>query len=498
MTALIRIFSTTAFKLAAIYLTSFSALSVFLFLFISQNTDALMSRQVIQTVDAEIQGLAEQYAQNGINGLIVGVERRVRTPNANLYLIMDYAGNVITGNISYLPEKVLGETDGGIQFVSYRPMGVPSTDSSQRSAIVRIFELPGNFKFLVGRDLQDQLHLKSLLGDALSLWLAGMVVLAGITWFFVNRRILKRIDNLSMSSQQIMQGDLAGRLDITGNNDEFDRLAANLNAMLDRIEGLMHGLKEVSDNIAHDLKTPLTRMRGRVESALRHDINPKDSQACLEEILLETDELINTFNALLRIARVEAGSAGVDLKPVDLTAIVSEVCELYEPVAEDQGIMFTIALEDIPQVNGDRELLAQAMVNLIENAMKYGRPPQSDVSPQIKVSIKQSGEGIILSVCDNGKGIPDSDRERVCQRFVRLDSARHAPGSGLGLSLIKAVVTLHHGKLRLSSAVETNDSDNTKTSGLCAEIVLPVSEKRPEEGEGSAKWTKAQRNNITI
>lgn len=493
MTALTRILSTTAFKLAVIYLASFTALSVFLFLFISKNTDDLMNRQVVQTIDAEIQGLAEQYAQNGINGLIVGVERRVRSPNANLYLIVDYAGNVITGNISYLPEKVLGESDGSIQFVSYTPMGIRSEDVDSRSAMVRIFELPGNFKFLVGRDLQDQLHLKSLLGDALSLWLAGMVVLAGITWFFVNRRILKRIDNLSMSSRQIMEGDLAGRLDVTGNNDEFDRLATNLNIMLDRIEGLMHGLKEVSDNIAHDLKTPLTRMRGRVEAALRHDMSQEEAQACLEETLVETDELINTFNALLRIARVEAGSTGVDLGPVDLKAIVSDVCELYEPVAEDEGITLSMDLEEAAEVAGDRELLAQATVNLIENAIKYGRPKNAETAPNIRVALKQVHDEIILSVEDNGSGIPEEDRERVCNRFVRLDSARHAPGSGLGLSLIKAVVTLHNGKLRLCSRMSADDSENTKTSGLRAEIVLPISAGIPGEGEGTAKWNKAHK-----
>lgn len=340
-----------------------------------------MNKQVVQTVDAEIQGLAEQYAQNGINGLVVGVERRVRSPNSNLYLILDYAGNFITGNIAYLPEKVLSGSNGSIQVVTYTPLGLPETDENKARAIVRIFELPGNFKLLVGRDLEDQVHLKSLLGDALTLWLVGMIVLAGITWFFLNRRILKRIDNLSMSSRQIMEGDLAGRLDVTGNGDEFDRLASNLNVMLDRIEELMQGLKEVSDNIAHDLKTPLTRMRGRVEAALRQDLSVEDGRKCLEDTLVETDELINTFNALLRIARVESGSTGAQLKPLRLSNIVSDVCELYEPVAEDDGVEFSVQIEDEPVIDGDRELLAQALANLIENALKYGRPIQDTAKP---------------------------------------------------------------------------------------------------------------------
>ncbi|WP_093179526.1 HAMP domain-containing sensor histidine kinase [Pseudovibrio sp. Tun.PSC04-5.I4] len=497
MTALTRILSTTAFKLAAIYLTSFTALSVFLFIFISQNTDDLMNKQVVQTVDAEIQGLAEQYAQNGINGLVVGVERRVRSPNSNLYLILDYSGNVITGNISYLPEKVLAESDGSIQFVSYTPHGMPATEKAKFKAIVRIFELPGNFKLLVGRDLEDQVHLKNLLGDALTLWLVGMVVLAGITWFFVNRRILKRIDNLSMSSRQIMEGDLAGRLDVTGNGDEFDRLASNLNVMLDRIEDLMRGLKEVSDNIAHDLKTPLTRMRGRVEAALRADLTEIEGRRCLEDTLIETDELINTFNALLRIARVEAGSTGAQLKAQRLAEIVNDVCELYEPAAEEEGVEFSVSVKGDPIVDGDRELLAQAMANLIENALKYGRPEHEDVQPTIKIDLSKIGEQAILSIEDNGSGIVKADRDRVCNRFVRLDSSRHAPGSGLGLSLIKAVVTLHHGELQLRSATTADDSDSDKQSGLSARIVLPLSKGLASDGEVKEAWDKAQKKNAT-
>ncbi|GHB19362.1 two-component sensor histidine kinase [Pseudovibrio japonicus] len=497
MTALTRILSTTAFKLAAIYLTSFTALSVFLFIFISNNTDDLMNKQVVQTVDAEIQGLAEQYAQNGINGLVVGVERRVRSPNSNLYLILDYAGNFITGNIAYLPEKVLSESDGRIQVVTYTPLGLPETDENKARAIVRIFELPGNFKLLVGRDLEDQVHLKSLLGDALTLWLVGMIVLAGITWFFLNRRILKRIDNLSMSSRQIMEGDLAGRLDVTGNGDEFDRLASNLNVMLDRIEELMQGLKEVSDNIAHDLKTPLTRMRGRVEAALRQDMSADDGRKCLEDTLVETDELINTFNALLRIARVEAGSTGAQLKPLKLSDIVRDVCELYEPVAEDDGVEFSVQIEDEPVIDGDRELLAQALANLIENALKYGRPPQDTAKPLIKVVLSATKEQAILRVEDNGAGIAEADRERVCNRFVRLDGSRHAPGSGLGLSLIKAVVTLHQGELQLISAGSENDSGSKGQSGLCARVVLPRNKGQRGEGEGNEAWDKAQKKNAT-
>ncbi|MTI17038.1 HAMP domain-containing histidine kinase [Rhodobacteraceae bacterium RKSG542] len=455
MTALTRLLRTTVFRLALIYICSFTALSVFLFVFISQNTNALMSQQVIQTVDAETKGLSERYALTGINGLVQSIEDRVRRPDANLYLLVDFAGNYITGNISHLPTKFLAEADGGIQFVHYKRIAARDASEKDRkkeySAAVRIFELPGNFRLLVGRDLEEQTHLHELLGQALRWWLIVMIVVAAVTWFFVNRRVLKRIDDISMTSQKLMHGDLSDRLKVTGTGDEFDRLAINLNNMLDRIEELMRGLKEVSDNIAHDLKTPLTRMRGRVEAALRQKGTEEENRHALEETLVETDELINTFNALLRIARVEAGSSGVKHQRISLSHVAEDICELYEPVAEMDEVAFTAKIEPEVYIEGDRELLSQALANLIENALKYGRPEDESQPAKIDVAVYRDGDTAVLSVQDNGKGIPSEDRERVCDRFVRLDQSRNEAGSGLGLSLVKAVISLHSGQLLLES-----------------------------------------------
>jgi signal transduction histidine kinase len=245
-----------------------------------------------------------------------------------------------------------------------------------------------------------------------------------------------------------MEGDLAGRLEVTGSGDEFDRLADSLNAMLSRIEHLLYGVKDVSDNIAHDLKTPLTRLRNRVEAALAGPADTANYRAALEATIEESDQLIKTFNALLMIARIEAGSPDGAMTDVDADAIVQDVAELYEPVAEETGV--ELAVDTAPQpimIRASRELLGQALANLIDNAIKYGAPV--DGKARIAISAGREGESLVLRVADNGPGIPAGDREHALQRFVRLEKSRTQPGSGLGLSLVAAVARLHHGTIEL-------------------------------------------------
>ncbi|MDD7909122.1 HAMP domain-containing sensor histidine kinase [Pseudovibrio exalbescens] len=478
MTALGRLVKTTAFKLSMITILVFIGLSLSMFLFISKNTDDLMRDQVIQTVDADVNGLTEPYAFGGITGLAQAIERRVRQPNANLYLLVDFAGNLISGNISHLPTAVLDKADGEIHVVNYQRLNERSDESARGqeksyNAVVRVFKLPGNFRLLVGRDLEEQDRLHGLLGDALKLWLVGMVVLAAAIWFFISRRMLARMDGITKSSQQIMAGNLSRRIEVTGSGDEFDRLAISLNQMLERIEELLRGLKDVSDNIAHDLKTPLTRMRGRVEGALRDHKDEAGLRGALEETLVETDELINTFNALLRIARVEAGSEGVKMENLPLSSVAEDLCELYEPVAEDQGVVFHSSIDTGTVVLGDRQLLSQAVANLIENALKYGGSIDEAKPSEVNVSLYSRDQTAVLEVADNGTGIPEDERERVCERFVRLDHSRTEPGSGLGLALIKAVAGVHHGELELASG----------NPGLIARLVLPLARESTSGGD---------------
>jgi len=458
VTPLARLLRTTAIKLALIYLAALSLASGAVAVYLSQNTATVLREQIVETVDAEITGLADQYRIGGIRGLVATVEARSRRPGASLYLVTDFAANQIVGNIETLDGRVFARESGELQRVSYTPPG----GGEAREALVRVFQLSGGFRLLVGRDLQEQRYFRSLLAEVMRFWLVVLAGLGLITWVYVSRRVLKRIDAMGATSRRIMSGDLAERLPVEGTGDEFDRLAISLNTMLDRIEGLMQGLKQVSDNIAHDLKTPLTRMRSRVEEALRAQAPGGPAQAALERTIEDCDALIRTFDALLRIARVEAGSSDAELADIDAGALVSEVGELYEPVLEDAGGVLEVAAPTGLHVRGNRELLVQALINLVENAVKYARQPEGD-GVRVVLEAARRDTDILLSVRDFGPGIADADKERVVQRFVRLEESRNAPGSGLGLSLVAAVARLHGGRFRLVDA----------EPGLRAELVVP-------------------------
>ncbi|WP_150525006.1 HAMP domain-containing sensor histidine kinase [Roseibium sediminis] len=461
MNRLARIYRTTAFKLSLLYLAVFTALSAFLLIYISQNTNQLMLAQVTQTLDAEITGLPEEYARGGVRALVAAIDSRARRPDASLYLLTDFAGNAIAGNITQMPRLFIEEGDGGVQRVQYYRLNAEG-EEVKREALIRTFDLRGGYRLLVGRDLGERRHFVGILEEARRVWIGAVVIMAVITWFFVNRRIMKRIDEISATSKTIMEGDLSRRLPIQGTADEFDRLAVNLNDMLERIELLMRGMKDVTDNIAHDLKTPLTRLRGRVETALREAKSEEAYREALEATLGDSENLIRVFDALLRIARIEAMTPEAGMDEINISEIAAEIGELYDPVIEDEGGSLTVDAGTGLVARGNRDLISQVLVNLIENAMKYGRG--EDGSIVIEIKAEQAGDRIILGVCDHGQGIPADDRDRVRDRFVRLEESRTAPGYGLGLSLVQAVARLHGGELALRDA----------QPGLKACIDLPI------------------------
>src|SRR5947209_1823025 len=301
MTALGKLLRTTAFKLTLVYLSIFAVFAAFLLGYFAWNTRRLITEQITQTVDAEITGLAEQYRQGGIRRLVFIVEARSRRPGSSLYLLTTPAGEGLAGNVGSLSAGVLNST--GWTETAYRRSDDP--EGSAHHALVRVFQLPGGFRLLVGRDLEERERLRDIVFAA-GRWSLFVVIVLGVAGgLFVTRRVLKRVDAMTETTRQIMDGDLTGRLPIAGTGDELDRLAGNLNAMLERIEALMRGLKEVSDNIAHDLKTPLTRMRNRCEEALRMSEDESQYRAALQNAIDESDALIRTFNALLLIARAE-------------------------------------------------------------------------------------------------------------------------------------------------------------------------------------------------
>jgi signal transduction histidine kinase len=477
VTRLTRFTRTTAFKLSLLYIAVFTVMSGVLLFYIADNTDNLMSEQVVQSVDSELKTLADVYVRGGVRDLVETIDTRSRHPDASLYLLVDFAGNALVGNIARLPTTVLEEADGGLRRVRYTRLGQDSEDV-ERQAMVRTFELRGGFRLLVGRDLGDQLRFSNLLANALRLWLVVVVVMAAITWLFVSRRVMKRIDEISATSRTIMQGELSGRLTVTGNNDEFDRLAINLNTMLDRIELLMQSMKDVTDNIAHDLKTPLTRLQTRIENALREAKGEEGYRGALEATLEESDQLLRIFNALLRIARVESMAPASVMEPTDLNKLVAEVAELYEPLVEDEGGKLETDLPEGLMADCNRDLISQVLVNLIENALKYGRPQTGAL--RICLGGREEDGRIVLSVTDNGPGIPEKDQDRVKERFVRLEESRSEPGTGLGLSLVKAVARLHGGDLRFMN----------EDPGLSARIdlkpVKPDSSRSGHEQGGTA------------
>jgi len=462
------IMRTTAARLSALYFILFALCAVLLVFYMTSLSASMLNTQTKETINEEVQGLDNAYRRGGLPFLVRVVEQRSRQPGANLYLIADSNGRILTGNVESLEPGVL-ETDGWTEEpFTYQRYGEGSLDrraprlsdleaasaatETRHAAIALISRLPNQMIVLVGRDLGEPERFRGVVRRALIFALSMMALGGLLIWFFVGRRALRRIDRVSEAGKRIMGGDLTGRLPVTGAGDEFDRLSENLNTMLTRIAGLNEGLKQVSDNIAHDLKTPLTRLRNRAEAALASD--PGDPgeggyREALEATISESDRLIKTFNAILMISRLEAGYSAEALVKVDLAVAIHDVVELYEPAAEEVGVTLEApAVQGSFVIDGNRELIGQALANVVDNAIKYSAGAIE--KPAVRVSITQDNGEISLKVADNGPGIPDqSDRDRATERFVRLEQSRSQPGSGLGLSLVKAVIKFHGGSLSL-------------------------------------------------
>ncbi|MER8726825.1 ATP-binding protein [Mesorhizobium sp. M1027] len=463
------IMKTTAARLSALYLLLFALCAVLLVLYMTSLSVRMLTAQTQETINDEVLGLARAYQRGGLPLLVRVVEQRSRQPGANLYLIADANGQILTGNVQSLEPGVIEAEGWTTEPFSYRRFGEgelerqrnPVSDPNEpaqsevqaegekgHNAVALVLRLPNQMIMLVGRDLGEPERFRAVIRRALMLALGMMGVGGLLIWFFVGRAALKRIDSVSEASRRIMGGDLSGRLPVTGAGDEFDRLSENLNSMLARIATLNEGLKQVSDNIAHDLKTPLTRLRNRAEATLSGKHNASDYRQALEGTIAESDQLIKTFNAILMISRLEAGYSSESTTRVDLAAAVHDVVELYEPVAEEAGVTLETSVQGSFVVDGNRELIGQALSNIVDNAIKYSTDSTS--GPTVRVTLERVGSEIRLAVSDNGQGIPDDvDRARVTERFVRLEKSRLQPGSGLGLSLAKAIMTFHNGRLEL-------------------------------------------------
>ncbi|KGF68225.1 histidine kinase [Hoeflea sp. BAL378] len=464
MSRLRAMLSTTAVRLSALYLGLFALCAVALVFYVTAISEGMQRDRTQGAIANELRVVAGAYRRAGVAGLVRVIERRSRQPGANLYAIAMPTGDLIAGNIASLQPGVLDEE--GWTLVPFRYQRIGDVETEDHRALAQVVFLPNGMRLMVGRDIGEREQVRGLVRQALVIALAIMFAGALAIWFFVGRRALKRIDHMSEASKKILAGDLAQRLPVNGSGDEFDRLSLSLNAMLGRIERLNEGLRQVSDNIAHDLKTPLTRLRNRAEAALADDGGAEAHREALEQMIADSDQLIRTFNALLMISRVEAGSSTAQMSDVDLSGLASDAAELYEPLAEEQGIRLTARIAPGVTIRGNRELLAQALSNLIDNAVKYA---DGGEAPAIEVTLDRTKGEVRLSVTDNGPGVPADRREDVVKRFVRLDESRSKPGTGLGLSLVQAVAALHGGRLELADA-----SPEAKSSpGLAVTMVLP-------------------------
>ena len=469
MTAFGKLIRTTAFRLTLVYLFLFALFAASLLGYFAWNTRRLINEQITATVNVETAEIVDIYTRRGLRGLVPTIENRALRPGANLYLVTTPEGKAIGGNVGCAGAG----RDGLDRLVGDRAIaGSTSRTRRDHRALVRVTELTNGFRLLVGRDLEERRRLFGIVAKAAQ-WSLLVVIVLGIGGgIFVARRVLQRIDAMTGTTRRIMAGDLSGRLPVGRSGDELDRLAENLNAMLERIEALMMGLKEVSDNIAHDLKTPLTRMRNRAEEALASSGSEAEYRAALERTIEESDGLIRTFNALLMIARAESGQARGNMDDFDAADVAKGIHELYEPLAEDDGMTLRVKAATA-RLHGNRELISQALANLVENAIKYGKPSPvvQPLDPaaaartrEILIEARREGDHVLLSVTDHGPGIPEGDRKHAVERFVRLEASRTLPGSGLGLSLASAVATLHGGELRLGDS----------HPGLTATLVIPA------------------------
>ena len=449
MSRLSQLWRTTTVRLTAVFILFSVIFSILLLTFLAYQSSIQIQQQQNAAIAEEVAVLRDIDSRQGARGTVFAVARLASLPGPGIYYLGDNSGLQIVGNIASIPANVL-EEDGIFSFDYDRP-GFDRDDEENGTvgyALVHSLILDSGLRLIVGRDVVERRGFTAIVLQGFLYAVLGILVFSTLAGIVTSRRVLRRIDAINATSAKIMSGNLSERIPVTRANDEFDGLATSLNAMLDRIEGLMQGLKEVTDNVAHDLKTPLTRLRTKAEAALRDGSGTALQRDALETTITESDKLIKTFNALLMIARAEAGAPSGAFADVDVSGVATDMAELYEPAAEEQGVALGTDIAPGVRLRANRELIGQAVVNLIENALKYYEPAEGKTG-RIDVRVKAADGRVRIEVADNGPGIAPEDRGRVVERFVRLEKSRTEPGSGLGLSLVNAVARLHRGEFRI-------------------------------------------------
>ena len=435
-----RVLHTQAFRITLIYVLIYAVSATALVGFTYWHAERALNAQTDQTIEAEVTGLREQYQRLGVLGLSDVITGRVAQHGSGLYLLQSPGGSLLAGNLADLPTdaKLIGN------FVEFDYQRHIQGEEVTKTARGQAFILSGGFRLLVARDVSERKLMSRLFTTTLP-WSVGLMLFFGLAGgALLSRNMLRRLDSINRTSAEIMAGDFSRRVPLSGSHDEFDALAENLNRMLARTERLMKGMREVVDSVAHDLRTPLNRLRNRLEDTQRRLAPDSPYLDDIDHAIAETDRLIGTFNALLLIAEADSGMTRGAMTTIELSAVVADVADLYAPLAEEKNIGLETAPSGVLGVEGNRSLIGQALANLIDNAIKY-----TPAGGHITVSAGETPQGIYLTVADNGPGIPLADRTRVLERFVRLEKSRNSPGTGLGLSLVAAVARMHDATLTL-------------------------------------------------
>jgi len=424
-------FRTTSFRLAALYAIFFGLSTAALLLLVYWYTLGQMEQDVENAVSARLSNLQSVYASGGVSALEQALKRESAQPGIRYrYALIDPRGIRVAGTVPYAGlgvewQELEGEEGDGDNFeLTVGGHGV---------------RLPGGWLLWVGRDVETLHELRERLAGAVSAALAVTIAIALAGGVFLGWQVSRRVESMNRTARSIMAGDLTRRLTVRGTGDEFDRLAEQFNAMLDRIQALMENLRQVSSNIAHDLRTPLAHLRHRLEELRGRALTAAQYQDAVEQAIGETDTILATFESLLRIAQIESGRRRTAFTRVDLSALLEELAETYTPVAEDMDHILTAEVAAGVHVQGDRRLLIQMFVNLIENALRH-TPAGTRVALRLPLPV---AAGVVVTVADNGSGIPAEERDKIFRRFYRLDASRTTPGSGLGLSLVAVIAELH-------------------------------------------------------
>jgi signal transduction histidine kinase len=390
----------------------------------------------------EYSSLESAYERSGRDGLIALIKRRIADKSFvdNVYIVVDPSLAALGGNLTAWPSTVTAAR-GWTEFRAGEPLP-HATNRPLVRAMLQTF--PGGDRLLVGKDISDLDRFADQIKTAMISVAALLFVVAGVASILVTRRTVGRIESINATSRAIMRSGLDKRIPLRGSHDEWDRVAENLNLMLDRIETLMGEVRQVSDNVAHDLRTPLTRMRGRLEKAYHAQRIGEDDQTLIGDTIADLDAVLRIFSSLTRIAQIETQARKGAFRTVNLVEIASEVVELYDAAAEQEGTRLTVVGDREVLVTGDRDLIFDATANLVDNAIKHGR-----AGGNVVVANENIDGRPVISVADDGPGIPAGEHEQVFKRFYRREHCRYTPGNGLGLSLVAAVARLHGARIEM-------------------------------------------------